>query len=249
MTRFPDRADRGRSLRVCQPDGGYRFSLDSVLLASFAAPFCGRTALDLGTGSGILLLLLARGCDRLRRGVGVEIQRDLWEFARRNIAENGLEGRLSALCGDIRGDIAELPRRSFSLVICNPPYRRIGEGRRNPDPGKEIARHEVTCTLADVFAAAGRYLSGRGTLALVCSSGRLPEIVALGAAAGIRPETLRFVHPHAGSPATRVLAAVGRSRATPRILPPLIVHAAEGRYHPDVERILSDLPPACRGTG
>jgi len=240
MNRCRDREGTIPPIRIQQPEKGYRFSIDSVLLADFASPYCGRSALDLGTGSGVVLLLLARRCDVLKKGVGVEIQRQLWEFARRNIAENGFEGRLSAVLGDLRGDIPGLSPRSFDLVVSNPPYRKIGEGRRNPDLRKEIARHEVACTMADIFSAAGRYLTRRGRLAMVCPSHRLPEMFALGAAAGIVPETVRFIHPYPGSPANRVLVAGCRRKAPElTVLPPLVVYSARGRYHPEVERIFA----------
>jgi tRNA1Val (adenine37-N6)-methyltransferase len=240
MKRCRDREGAISPIRIRQPGRGYRFSIDSVLLADFSAPYCGGSVLDLGTGSGVVLLLLAGRCETLRRGVGVEIQPALWEFASRNIEENGFGGRLSVVLGDFRDDIPALAPRSFDLVVSNPPYRKIGEGRRNPDPRKEIAHHEVACTMADVYAAAGRHLSPRGRIAIVSPAPRLPEIFSLGLAAGLRPETIRFVHPYAGTPANRVLVAGSRGKAQePAILPPLVVHSAQGRYHPEVERIFA----------
>src|SRR4030066_1087938 len=174
MNRCRDREGTTPPIRIHQPEKGYRFSIDSVLLADFAARDRGGSALDLGTGSGVVLLLLAARCRRLRQGVGVEIQPALWEFACRNIEENGFGGRLSAVLGDFREDLPGLAPRSFDLVVSNPPYRKIGEGRRNPDPRKEIARHEVACTMADVYAAAGRCLSPRGRFAIVCPPPRPP---------------------------------------------------------------------------
>jgi len=240
MNRCRDREGTIPSLRIRQPEKGYRFSIDSVLLADFAARYCGGSALDLGTGSGVVLLLLAARCGRLRHGVGVEIQPALWEFACRNIEENGFGGRLSAVLGDLRDDIPALAHRSFDLVVSNPPYRKIGEGRRNPDPRKEIARHEVACTMADIYAAAGRYLSPRGRFAIVSPSHRLPEIFSLGVASGLWAETVRFVLPHAGKPANRVLVAGSRRKTPePAILPPLVVYSARAQYHPEVERIFA----------
>jgi tRNA1(Val) A37 N6-methylase TrmN6 len=237
--------DRGKSIlpfRVDQPENGYRFSIDSVLLADFASPRCGRSVLDLGTGSGVVLLFLARRCDHLKKGVGVEIQRPLWESALRNIGEHGFGDRLSAVLGDLRHDVPGLSPRSFDLVVANPPYRKIGEGRRNPDPGREIARHEVACTLADVFAAVRKYLALRGRFALVCPSPRLPEVFTLGAAAGIPPQTVRFVHPRADEPANRVLVAGSRRKTQEvEVLPPLVVYSSRTRYHPEVEGILSNF--------
>jgi tRNA1Val (adenine37-N6)-methyltransferase len=240
MTRCRDRGGAIPPLRVRQPEKGYRFSIDSVLLADFASACCGRSVLDLGTGSGVVLLLLARRCDVLKTGVGVEIQRTLWEYACRNNLENGLWDRLSAVLGDLREPIPGLSPRSFDLVVANPPYRKIGEGRRNPDPRREIARHEVACTMADVFTAAGRYLAPRGRFAIVCPSARLPELFSLGEAAGILPETIRFVHPHADEPANRVLVAGSRRKTAEQVvLPPLVVYAGRRRYHPEVEKIFT----------
>lgn len=242
MTRSRETKEATPFLRVHQPEEGYRFSIDSVLLADFASPCCGRSVLDLGTGSGVVLLLLARRCDILKTGVGVEIQRPLWESARRNIRENGFGNRLSAVLGDLRDDVPGLSPRSFDLVVSNPPYRKIDEGRRNPDPRKAIARHEVACTMGDVFSAARKYLAPRGKFALVFPSPRLPEAFALGAAAGISPETVRFIHPHADEPANRVLVAGSRRKATELVvLPPLVVYSSRRRYHPEVEGIFSNF--------
>ncbi|GAB4363595.1 MAG: methyltransferase [Deltaproteobacteria bacterium] len=228
------------SLSLRQPRGGYRVSIDSVLLADFAAARCGERVLDLGTGSGVILLLLARRCGGLREGVGIEIQEELWRTAVENIEENGLSVRLSARRGDFRETLPGLRAGSFDLVVANPPFRRLGEGRRNPDPRKEIARHEVACTFPDLFAAARRYLAPGGAFAMVSPSGRLPEILALCAESGLAADAVRFVHPFPDAPANRVLiAAVRRRGGEPAILPPLFVYAEPGRYHPETERILS----------
>lgn len=228
------------SLSVRQPRGGYRFSIDSVLLADFAAAWCGKRVLDLGTGSGVILLLLAERCGALREGVGVEIQEELWRAAAENIERNGLSGRLSARRCDFREKIPGLRAGSFDLVVSNPPFRRVGEGRRNPDRRKEIARHEVACTFPDLFAAARRYLAPRGIFAMIAPAGRLPEILSLAAGSGVTPASMRLVHPFADAPANRALFAGTRGRAQePAFLPPLVVYSGPGRYHPETERILS----------
>ncbi len=240
MKRCRDRGEAGPPFRILQPEKGYRFSIDSVLLADFAASYCGESVLDLGTGSGVVLILLARRCTSLKRGTGVEIQKPLWEFACRNIEENGFSDRLRAVLGDLREPIPALPPRSFDLVVSNPPYRKIGEGRRNPDPRKEIARHEVSCTLSDLFSAAGRYLSRRGRFAFVCPAARVPDVFLLGERTGIAPNVVRFIHPHADEPANRILVVGSREgSADPVVLPPLVVYRARRTYHPEVERIFA----------
>lgn len=230
------------ALTIRQPAWGYRFSIDAVLLADFAAPLCGETALDLGTGCGVVLLLLARLRPSLRRGVGVEIQASLWKFARGNFEENGLSDRLTAVHADFRRAAAGAADGRFDLVVSNPPYVRVGEGRRNPDPQKETARHEVTCTLSDLMRAAKPRLSPGGAFAMVGPAHRLTEILAKAAENGIAPRTLRFVHPFHDRPAALVLFAGGAERSPgPEVLPPLVIYAEKDRYHPDVDRIYRSL--------
>lgn len=230
------------SLVVRQPRRGYRFSIDSVLLADFAAPLCGESVLDLGTGSGVVLLLLARLCPGLARGVGVELQPDLLAFARGNIEANGLSGRLSALPGDLRERIPAVPAGSFDLVVSNPPYRPVGEGRRNPDSRKAIARHEVTCTMADIVGAAARFLSPGGRFAVLGLPRRLPELLSLCAASGLFAGRIRFVHPFPGRCANLFLFAGSRRRGGgPEVLPPLCVYEAPGRYSPEARAVFRGL--------
>jgi tRNA1Val (adenine37-N6)-methyltransferase len=230
-------------LSIRQPEDGYRFSIDSVLLADFAAPFCAPDVLDLGTGCGVVLMLLARKCPGLSRGVGIEIQRPLWECASANIAGNGLSGRLAAVHADFLEPHGDVPAGGFGLVVSNPPFRRAGEGRRNPDEGRAIARHELACTLPGLFGAASRALAPGGHFALVTLASRLKELFACAAASGISPATLRFVHPYADRPAGRVLFLCrkgGRARDV-SVLPPLVEYAGKGTYHADVERIFEGM--------
>jgi len=225
-------------LIIRQPERGYRFSIDSVILAGFAAPLCRGAVLDLGTGCGVLLLLLSRLAPGMLTGTGVDLQEDLLDFARRNFRDNVPGGRLFALHGDFRGEIPGIEPGSFDLVASNPPYGRAGHGRRNPDPGKETARHEVTCALPELFAAASRFLSATGRFAFILPYARLPEIEPCVAKEGMRVELLRVVHPREGAPPSRGLCcAVRGRRGTPRLLPPLFLHGGPEKHCPEVERI------------
>jgi tRNA1Val (adenine37-N6)-methyltransferase len=225
-------------LIIRQPERGYRFSIDSVILAGFAAPYCRGTVLDLGTGCGVLLLLLSRLAPAMLTGTGVELQEDLLDFARRNFRDNCPDGRLVAVPGDVRGEIPGVVPGTFDLVVSNPPYGREGHGRRNPDPGKETARHEVTCALPEIFAAASRFLSADGRFAFILPYPRRSEIEPCAAKEGLRVELLRAVHPRDGAPPSRLLCcAVRGRRGTPRLLPPLFLHEGPEKYCPEVERI------------
>lgn len=229
-------------LSILQPARGYRYSVDSVLLAAFAAPHAGTSVLDLGTGCGVLLLLLSRLAPVVRRGTGIELQEELAAFAQRNLERNSLAGRFEVHCADFRNDIAALSGSAFDLVICNPPFGKVGGGRHSPDAARQVARHEVACTLADVFRAAARFLGPRGRFALVAPVERLPELFALAEAFGLARRAVRLVHPFPHRPANRVLFLAGRRRV-PRlqVLPPLCLYTGKGRYHPEVELLFRHL--------
>jgi len=226
------------SLVIRQPERGYRFSIDSVLLAGFAAPYCRGEVLDLGTGCGVLLLLLSRLSPGMRSGTGVEIQGALCAFAEGNFRENGPDRRLRAVTADFRGEVPGARAGAFDLVVANPPYGRVGRGRPNPHPGKEAARHEVSCTLPELFAAAGRYLAPGGRFALVLPRERLPEILSCARPEGMGCESARCVHPRKGAPPSRVLVLMRRGAGdAPIEWPPLFLHEGEGKYCPEVERL------------
>lgn len=223
---------------IRQPERGYRFSIDSVILAGFAAAYCRGTVLDLGTGCGVLLLLLSRLAPGMLAGIGVDLQEDLLDSARRNYRENCPDGRLVAVSGDFRGTLPGVEPGSFDLVVANPPYVRVGHGRRNPDPGKESARHEVTCALPDLFAAASRFLSAAGRFAFILPYPRIEEVEPCAASVGLRVEFLRVVHPRDGAPPFRGLCcAVRGGSGTPRLLPPLFLQEGPEKYCTEVERI------------
>ena len=168
----------------------------------------------------------------------MDLQEDLLDFARRNFRDNCPDARLSAVPGDFRGEIPGIGPGSFDLAVSNPPYGRAGHGRRNPDPGKELARHEVTCALPDLFAAASRFLSATGRFAFILPYPRIEEIEPCAAKVGMRVEFLRVVHPRDGMPPSRGLCcAVRGGSGIPRLLPPLFLHEGPAKYCTEVERI------------
>jgi tRNA1Val (adenine37-N6)-methyltransferase len=231
-------SDPRPALDIRQPSRGYRFSIDSVLLAGFAAEACRGAVLDLGTGCGVLLLLLSRLSRGMDSGTGVELQEVLLRFARENFRRNGPEGRLHAVAGDFRGDVAGVPRGAFDLVVSNPPFGRAGHGRRNPDAGRETARHDVSCSLAELFAAARSFMAPGGRFALIFPARRFSEIEACARREEMGAAVVRWVHPRAMAPANRVLYCASRCREGPsRELPPLHVHGEQEKYAPEVERI------------
>ena len=139
------------------------FGIDAVLLADFAARDLdyNTKVLDLGTGTGIIPLLLW-GRIKAQHIVGLEIQQDMVDMAQRSVRLNRLEDSIQILEGDIKNPPEGIQTNFFDAVVTNPPYMVDKGGLRNPNEGKAIARHEILCTLEDVILTAKRYLKPRG---------------------------------------------------------------------------------------
>ncbi len=233
----------GGAVRVIQPARGYRFSVDAVFLARFAAEEPGERVLDLGCGCGVVALcLLALG--GARSVVGLDIQPAMVDRARRSAALNGWDACARFLEGDLR-EVGRtvLGGERFPLVVANPPFQPAGRGRVSPDAAVALARHEVGCTLEDVVAAARRTLEPGGALCVVYPAARLPHLLASCRQQGLAPEVLWPVHPRAGEPASRVLLRARRGgRRDLEIRFPLIVHEPGRRYSREAERLLGPPP-------
>lgn len=209
----------GGKIRLIQSKWGYRFSVDAVLLSEFVSTRKGDVVVDLGTGCGIILLILLL-TRPIRHAVGVEIQADLAEQARRNALLNGYGQRMSVMVGDIRA--LPLPSQWADAVVCNPPYRPVASGRINPDRQRAIARHEILLSLEDILKASHRILRPGGRLALIYPSGRLAELLARMRIRGLEPKRIRLIHPDPEAEAKLVLVeASSGSRKGLKVLPPL----------------------------
>ncbi len=218
----------GGEVKVLQRRRGYRFTLDPVLLAHFAVYEAGVVRgrlMDLGTGCGIIPLILTRrlGCESI---TGLELQPRLFSLAERNVHLNRCEREVSLVRGDIRCVDRLFPKASFSQVLCNPPYRAREQGRISLDMEKALARHEISCELRDVVHAAAYLLNCRGSFCVVYPASRLSELMAVLRAEKLEPRTARMVHSRAGRPAKLVLMhAVKRAPSGLTVLPPLVIHA------------------------
>ncbi len=230
-------------LKVLQKKRGYRFSVDALLLAHFVRLRRGDRICDLGTGCGVLPLLLAVRRPGIR-AVGVELQPGLADLARRNVILNGLADRIEILPGDIRNIKPLLPRGSFDAVVSNPPYRRVLSGRVNPDSEKAAARHEIKGTVADFVRTARYLLKPDGRAFFIYAAVRSVEILARMRAAGIEPKRLRMVHDDRGTPGAFVLIE-GRCGGGEelKVEPPLFLREA-GEYTEEMKRLFAGLSPA-----
>jgi tRNA1Val (adenine37-N6)-methyltransferase len=224
-------------LTLHQPTHGYRFALEAFLLADFVPATAPDLLIDLGTGCGVVTLFLARRFPHLRC-VGLELQRSLAILAQQNVIYNGLEHRIGIVQGDIRQVSSLFPAGVFGTVVCNPPYRAVGNGRLNPHPEKAIARHELTITLPQLVQAARHLLRRRGLLVMVHHPSRLPELCAHLEAAHLRPRRMRLVHATEQAPASILLVeAIRDGRDALTVLPPLWVYEASGDYTAEMQAI------------
>jgi len=220
-------------LRVKQMRQGYRFSIDAVLLAHFAGPLKTETVLDLGTGCGIIPLILAF---RYRQIVvhGVELQPLLAAIAGRNAVDNGLAERVRIHALDMKQVSPFLTSGPVDLVVCNPPFHPVCNGRINPNTQRAIARHEIGITLFELVETAERMLLDGGRFAAVYPVGRMDDMLLEMRREGLEPRRLRLIHPKEKSPAKLFLVeGIKGGREALEVPPPLVLYQADGAYTPE----------------
>ena len=226
-----------KNLRVIQSPDAFRFGMDAVLLADFAQVRPRSRVCDLGTGTGILPLLLsgrAEGCvfD------AVEIQPDAAQRAARSVRLNGLENRIAVHNRDLKEVRSFLPHAAFDLVICNPPYSPAQASLHSPVAALRAARQETECTLGDIAAAAAFLLRGRARFSLMLPAARLTDAFETLRLHRLEPKRLRFVHANAERPA-RLSLIEALLDVNPGLIiePPLIVKNSDGTDTAEIARI------------
>ena len=244
--------------KIIQDTDRFQFGIDAVLLADFANSTvkAGEKVIDLGTGTGIIPLLMEGstsrwlsakgGFDTPLRGTqppevsftGLEVQEASAEMAARSVALNSLEDRVRIVQGDLRCVDELFDKHSFNVVTCNPPYMIDTHGRGNELDAKTIARHEVLCTLEDVVAAADYLLATHGRFFMIHRPFRLPEIFEALAAHKLEPKRMRLIHPFADKEPNMVMIEA-RKNAKRRLTiePPLVVRYDDGNYTAEVQKI------------
>ncbi len=220
--------------QIIQNPEKFCFGMDAVLLAGFARIRAGSRVLDLGTGNGILPLLLAART-KAAELIGLEIQEESADMARRSVALNGLTDRIRIITGDIKSADELFPKASFEAVVSNPPYMIAGHGLSGKRDARTIARHEVLCTLEDVVRQAAQLLAPGGNFFMVHRPFRLAEILNCLCRYGLEPKRLRLVYPYADREPNMVLVEANRG-GRPRMLveKPLIIYEKTGKYSQEI---------------
>ena len=250
------------NLWLIQDPGRFCFGVDAVLLSAFCEIRAGERCLDMGTGTGILPLLLSAKTDAAEL-VGLEIQPESADMARRSVEMNialqaeqaaaagtapgsgdeteaarPVAGRVSIVQGDLREASAMFGRSRFDVVTCNPPYMTGGHGIVNPADAKAIARHEVLCTFDDVAREAAAVLVPGGRFYLVHRPFRLAELITTLTRYGLEPKRLRFVHPQVDKePSLVLLGCVRGGRSRLAVEKPLILADERGETTDEVKEL------------
>lgn len=230
-----------KGYKILQNPGRFCFGMDAVLLSAFADVKKNERALDLGTGTGILPILL-HAKYKGQHYTGLEIQPESADMARRSVAYNSLEDKIDIVTGDIKEAAEQFGPASFDVITTNPPYM-IGEhGLKNDNEAKYIARHEVYCTLQDVVEQSAKLLKDKGRFYMVHRPFRLPEIMCEMCRAKLEPKRMRLVYSRVDKEPSMVLIE-GMKNGRPRmqVEAPLIVYEQDGSYTEEVLAMYGDM--------
>ena len=220
--------------RIIQKKKGFCFGMDAVLLSGFAQVKEGEMAVDLGTGTGIIPILL-EAKTKGRHFTGLEIQEEVAEMANRSVRLNHLEDRVDIVRGDIKEASRLFGKASFDVVTSNPPYMNDNHGLKNPDLPKAIARHEVFCTLDDVCREASLLLKTGGRFYMVHRPHRLAEIITALKNYKLEPKRMKLLHPFIDKDANMVLIeAVRGGKSMMKVEAPIIVYQKPGVYTQEI---------------
>ncbi len=221
-------------LRIIQNGEKFCFGMDAVLLSGFAKVKQGERVLDMGTGTGIIPILLSAKTEA-EHITALEIQEESADMARRSVAMNELQKKIDIITGDIKEASALLGRAVFDVVTCNPPYMNDQHGLKNPELPKAIARHEVLCSLEDVVREASAVLKPNGRFYMVHRPFRLAEIFTVMQKYKLEPKAMRLVHPYIDKEPNMVLIeCLKGGKSMIKIAPPLIVYKEPGVYTQEI---------------
>ena len=228
--------------KIIQDSEKFKFGIDAILLSHFAFNQIRKneSVIDLGTGNGIIPLMLAKS--NANSITGLEIQNENVELAKKSVELNQLEEKIKIIQGDIKSVSENFRKHSFDVVVTNPPYMINEHGKQNPSDAKSIARHEVLCNLEDIICAVDFLLKPCGKFFMIHRPFRLPEIFSTLINHKIEPKRMQLICPFANKEPNLVLIEA-RKNANPRLAieENLIVYKTPGEYTEDIKKIYSSF--------
>lgn len=222
-------------LKIIQNNDGFKFGIDSVLLSGFAREIRnGAKVLDIGTGTGVISILLsAKTC--LKRIWGIEVQEDVADMARRSVILNNLEDKIEIINDNIKNIENYFDNNFFDAVVTNPPYQKNNTGLKSEDEKNLISRHEIKCTLEDIIQKSFRILKDKGEFFMVHRPERLVDILYLMRKNKIEPKNIRFVYPNVlKKPNLVLIKGVKNANEFLKIEKPLIIYNEDGNYTDEI---------------
>ncbi len=221
-------------LYILQKKEHFRFGIDAVLLANWAKVKSGDEVIDLGTGSGIIPLLIAYK-KRPKRIVGIEIQEEMANLAERSVDLNNFAGEIEIFCQDLRNIREIFLPNTFSLVVSNPPYFSVNRGEQSLNDARAVARHEISCNFTDLAEAAAYLLGTGGRFIMIHKPERIPEIFGQLFRVRLEPKVMCLIQPRIDkSPNLVLLEAVMDGKPGLKVQPNLVIYDESGNYTPKV---------------
>lgn len=215
---------------IIQNPNMFCFGMDAVLLADFVSGKKGARAIDFGTGTGVIPILM-EARDKAKHFTGIEIQKESADMALRSVIYNNLNEKIDIVCGDIKAYDELFERESYDIVTSNPPYISSNHGLENDMEPKNIARHEILIKLEDIIKAASYLLKVGGTFAMVHKPFRLAEIIRLLSKYHLEPKRIQMVQPYADKEPNMVLIESAKGgKPMVKIEPTLVVYNSDGSY-------------------
>jgi tRNA1(Val) A37 N6-methylase TrmN6 len=225
------------NLKIIQHKNHFSFGIDAVLLADFVDVKPGDKIIDLGTGTGVIPLLLTAKSDP-GQVLGIELQAELVDMAKRSVLYNNLEEFIQIKRADITELKNQLRAESFEVVASNPPYMPLGQGKVNPERQLAIARHEIKITLKEVVGASAYLLKYGGKASYVYRPERLDELLLLMRENNLQPKKLRFIYPKKDEECNLVLVTGVKGANYGLVIEePLIVYQDDGEYTLEIMEI------------
>lgn len=227
-----------KGLKIIQNAEGFCFGIDSILLSDFAKEIKKDSkVIDLGTGTGIIAIMLSAKTESSKI-IGVEIQKEVYEMAKRSVKLNNLENKIQLINDNIKQIENKLEIGTFDAIVTNPPYKKIGTGIINENEKKLISRHEISATLEDFIQISFKLLKDKGDIYMVHRPERLADIIELLRKNKLEPKKIRFIYPKENKESNMVLIkATKNAKPFLKIEAPLYVYKENGEYTDEILKI------------